>query len=103
MSVATASGQTGTGSQSPTSGSSGDENATSAPPHAATRKMVSSHYAQISPLRGQGLPHPSVMGIQNTGQNSALAESSVKSYFQVNIWSANVLKTFTLNSKKLLI
>ena len=80
MSVATAGGQTGTGSQSP-SGSSGDENATSAPPHAATRKMVSSHYAQISPLRGQGLPHPSVMGIQNTGQNSALAESSVKSYF----------------------
>ena len=83
MSVATASGQTGTGSQSP-SGSSGDENATSAHPHAATRKMVSSHYAQISPLRGQGLPHPSVMGIQNTGQNSALTGVSVKSYFQVS-------------------
>ena len=88
MSVATAGGQTGNGSQSP-SGSSGDENLTSCQAGNGVqtgnrRQKVSSHYAQISPLRGQGLPHPSVMGIpQNTGGNNSITRSPVKSYFQV--------------------
>ena len=92
MSVATAGGQTGNGSQSP-SGSSGDENLTSCSgvqtgnggQTGNGRQKVSSHYAQISPLRGQGLPHPSVMGIpQNTGGHNSVSGSPVKSYFQVN-------------------
>ena len=89
MSVATAGGQTGNGSQSP-SGSSGDENLTSCQTGNEVqtgnrRQKVSSHYAQISPLRGQGLPHPSVMGIPpNTGGNNSVTGSPVKSYFQVN-------------------
>ena len=88
MSVATAGGQTGNGSQSP-SGSSGDENLTSCQTGNGVqtgngRQKVSSHYAQISPLRGQGLPHPSVMGIpQNTGGHNSVTGSPVKSYFQV--------------------
>ena len=86
MSVATAVGcPTGTGSQSP-SGSSGDENVPGSIPsggQTGNGRKVSSHYAQISPLRGQGLPHPSVMGIQNTGHNSVIG-SPVKSYFQVS-------------------
>ena len=44
------------------------------------RSKMSSHYAQISPLRGQGLPHPNVMGMQNNSANC----SPVKSYFQVS-------------------
>ena len=93
MSVATAGGQTGNGSQSP-SGSSGDENnVTSGSCGGQTGnggqprngRKVSSHYAQISPLRGQGLPHPSVMGIpQNTGGHNSVTGSPVKSYFQVS-------------------
>ena len=88
MSVATAGGQPGNGSQSP-SGSSGDENITSCQTGNGVqtgngRQKVSSHYAQISPLRGQGLPHPSVMGIpQNTSGNNSVTGSPVKSYFQV--------------------
>ena len=45
------------------------------------QSKMSSHYAQISPLRGQGLPHPNVMGMQNHSTNG----SPVKSYFQVSI------------------
>ena len=72
MSVAT-----GQASQSPSS--SGDEtNERSS--NKATHKAVSSHYAQISPLRGQGLPHPQLMGISHN--NNSVNASPVKSYFQ---------------------
>ncbi len=41
---------------------------------------VSSHYAQISPLRGQGLPHPALMGMQSSNASHI---NGVTSYFQV--------------------
>ena len=42
-------------------------------------KKESSHYAQISPLRGQGLPSPFAMGL------SSKPTTSHKSYFRVSI------------------
>ena len=101
MSVATAGGQPGNGSQSP-SGSSGDENITSCQTgnggQTGNGRKVSSHYAQISPLRGQGLPHPSVMGIpQNTGGHNSVSGSPVKSYFQVN--NKLIFLSFFINLK----
>ena len=72
MSVATTTGQNG--SQSPSSSSDDVTRHTS--------HVTSSHYAQISPLRGQGLPPPSMMGLRNTDQRS-MAHSPAKSYFEV--------------------
>ena len=80
MSVAT--GQTN-GSQSPSS--SGDEITNNERSSKTGLPKVSSHYAQISPLRGQGLPHPHLMGITSSQQhnnNSSVNASPVKSYFQ---------------------
>jgi hypothetical protein len=66
------------GSQSPSSSS---DEAVAASNRA--NRHQSSHYAQISPLRGQGLPHPSIMGLQNNGGPNSVMGSPVKSYFQV--------------------
>lgn len=68
MSVATATGVViggpATGSHSPSAASSGDEN-----------KVMSSHYAQISPLRGQ-------QGLRPSEHRHSNIASPVKSYFQ---------------------
>ena len=53
------------------------------------RKMTSSHYAQISPLRGQGLPPASAMGLRNLDQRSLMAHSPAKSYFEVSTTQKN--------------
>ena len=73
------------GSQSPSS--SGDEITTERSSKLTGLPSVSSHYAQISPLRGQGLPHPQLMGIatssqQHNNNNGSVNASPVKSYFQ---------------------
>ena len=82
MSVATTTGQNG--SQSPSS-SSDDINAGSGggSPGNRSRQMTSSHYAQISPLRGQGLPPASMMGIARTPDPRSTGHSPAKSYFEV--------------------
>ena len=81
MSVATITGHVTNGSQSPSS-SSDDIGSRNLP----SQQKVSSHYAQISPLRGQGLPPPSMMGVQpNSGSgHNSVTSSPVKSYFQVS-------------------
>jgi hypothetical protein len=48
-----------------------------------SNKSVSSHYAQISPLRGEGLPPPGRMGLVSTSSPNTNPNSPVKSYFQV--------------------
>lgn len=45
-------------------------------------KGISSHYAQISPLRGEGLPPPGRMGLTPSAGSSQ--SSPTKSYFQVS-------------------
>ena len=51
-------------------------------PSKSPSKVISSHYAQISPLRGEGLPPPGRMGL--TPATAANPPSPVKSYFQVS-------------------
>ena len=52
-----------------------------------SNKCVSSHYAQISPLRGEGLPPPGRMGLvpmsSSASSSNTNPNSPVKSYFQV--------------------
>ena len=55
------------------------------------RKMTSSHYAQISPLRGQGLPPASAMGLRNSDQRSLMAHSPAKSYFEVSTTKKRIM------------
>ena len=69
------------GSQSPSSSSDHDIGGGSS--GGSPRKMTSSHYAQISPLRGQGLPPASAMGLRNSDQRSLMTHSPAKSYFEV--------------------
>ena len=84
MSVATTPGCQN-GSQSPSSSSDHDIGGGGGGGSAggSPRKMTSSHYAQISPLRGQGLPPASTMGLRNSDQRSLMAHSPAKSYFEV--------------------
>lgn len=59
-----------------------------------SNKSVSSHYAQISPLRGEGLPPPGRMGLVSTSSPNTNPNSPVKSYFQVFYTYFNIKNNF---------
>jgi hypothetical protein len=54
-----------------------------------SKKGVSSHYAQISPLRGEGLPPPGRMGLISS-TSTTNPSSLVKSYFQVQSFDLKI-------------